>query len=103
VGDFNGDGKQDLAVLDSLPADVSILLGDGTGNFSAPTNFTVGGYPESVAVGDFNGDGRQDLAFANYSNVSILLRECPVRQITPAGDDLHPVLRPAPLRTFSVR
>ena len=65
---------------------VSILLGDGTGNFSAPTNFGAGDAPFSVAVGDFNGDGKQDLAVANShsDNVSILLRDCPVSQITPS-------------------
>ena len=54
---------------------MSILLGDGTGNFSAPTNFAAGSSPFSVAVGDFNGDGKQDLAVANVDsdNVSILL------------------------------
>ena len=41
-----------------LPDDVSILLGNGSGGFSAPTNFTVGDEPSSVAVGDFNGDAR---------------------------------------------
>ena len=50
----------------AAPVNVSILLGDGTGNFSAPTNFAVGDRPYSVAVGDFNGDGKQDLAVANY-------------------------------------
>jgi hypothetical protein len=86
VGDFNGDGKQDLAVANSgVPANVSILLGNGAGNFGAPANFTAGDYPNSIAVGDFNGDGKQDLAVANLSqNVSILLRDCPVSQITPA-------------------
>ncbi len=56
-------------------ANVSILLGDDTGHFSAPTNFTVGRFPYSVAVGDFNGDGKQDLAVANFDSatVSILL------------------------------
>jgi hypothetical protein len=77
VGDFNGDGKQDLAAANGGSGNVSILLGDGTGNFSAARNFGVGSTPYSVAVGDFNGDGKQDLATANagYSsnNVSILL------------------------------
>ena len=77
VGDFNGDSQQDLAVANGGSDDVSILLGDGTGNFSAPTNFAVGAAPQSIAVGDFNGDGKQDLAVANYgfasSSVSILL------------------------------
>ena len=48
-----------------LSSSVSILLGDGAGNFSAPTNFAAGDNPLSVAVGDFNGDGKQDLAVAN--------------------------------------
>ena len=74
VGDFNGDGNQDLAVGNSNG--VAILLGDGRGNFSAPRNFnTSSGYHRSIAVGDFNGDGKQDLAVANFdaSTVSILL------------------------------
>ena len=70
VGDFNGDGKQDLAVANDSSDSVSILLGDGAGNFSAPTNFPVGDSPLSVAVGDFNGDGKQDLAMANLTQTT---------------------------------
>ena len=75
VGDFNGDGKQDLAVANQGSNNVSILLGDGAGSFGSATNFGAGNTPFSVAVGDFNGDGKQDLAVANVSsnNVSILL------------------------------
>ena len=78
VGDFNGDGKQDLAVANYGSNNVSILLGDGAGNFSAATNFGAGDYPLAVAVGDFNGDGKQDLAAPNIDsdNVSIMLRVC---------------------------
>ena len=65
VGDFNGDGRQDLATTRDSAGQVSVLLGDGLGGFGAPTNFNVGGDPRSVAVGDFNGDGKQDLAVAN--------------------------------------
>ncbi len=72
VGDFNGDGKQDLAVANTGADDVSILLGDGTGNFSGSKNFPVGS-PLGLAVGDFNGDGKQDLATADGSYVSVLL------------------------------
>src|SRR6266446_5542591 len=42
VGDFNGDGKQDLAVANGSSNNVSILLGNGAGSFSAPTNFGAG-------------------------------------------------------------
>jgi hypothetical protein len=74
VGDFNGDGKPDLAVTNASSANVSILLGTGTGSFGTKTNFGTGSFPASVAVGDFNGDGKLDLAVANASSntVSIL-------------------------------
>src|SRR5439155_18635800 len=60
VGDFNGDGKQDLAVTNVTTNSVSVLLGNGNGTFGAPATFPVGSTPTSVAVGDFNGDGKQD-------------------------------------------
>src|SRR5207249_8489811 len=63
VGDFNGDGKPDLAAVGS--ANVSILLGKGDGTFQAPVSYGAGTNPVSVAVGDFNGDGKLDLAVAN--------------------------------------
>ncbi|BBH40680.1 hypothetical protein myaer102_32590 [Microcystis viridis NIES-102] len=79
VGDFNGDGKSDLAVANANSSNVSVLLGTGTGSFSTATNFTVGSSPRSVTVGDFNGDGKSDLATANGSsnNVSVILNTTP--------------------------
>ena len=75
VGDFNGDGKSDLAVANFYNNNVSVLLGTGTGSFGTATNFSVGAGPLSVTVGDFNGDGKSDLAVANRygNNVSVLL------------------------------
>ena len=77
VGDFNGDGQQDFASANSGSNNVSVFLGDGTGEFTpAPGSpVVVGSHPEAMAVGDFDRDGRQDLIVANmYSNtVSILL------------------------------
>jgi len=74
VGDFNGDGKLDLAVANAGSKNVSVLLGNGDGSFKALVNFGAPG-PQSVAVGDFNRDGKLDLAVANLSrgNVSIRL------------------------------
>jgi hypothetical protein len=84
VGDFNGDGKQDLAVANlgdpfGNGIGVSALLGKGDGTFLYPQTFPAGINPTSVAVGDFNGDGILDLAVAdtgfsgNGSGVSVLL------------------------------
>ncbi|MEG3987652.1 FG-GAP-like repeat-containing protein, partial [Microcoleus sp. S28C3] len=75
TGDFNADGKLDLAVANSGSNNVSILLGTGTGSFGDVTNFSAGTSPYSVTVGDFNSDNKSDLAVANSgsNNVSILL------------------------------
>src|SRR5262245_22119921 len=75
MGDFNGDGQQDLAVANNVSNNVSVLLGQGNGTFAGTGNYTVRDGPCSLAVGDFNGDGHQDLAVANRrsNNVSVLL------------------------------
>ena len=61
------DGNQDLAIVGSDTNSVVVLLGNGSGGFSAAPGspFTVGTAPKSVVVGDFNGDGVQDLAVGN--------------------------------------
>jgi len=75
TGDFNGDGKLDLAVGNLNSATVSILLGNGDGTFGPKQDFATGSNPRSIAVGDFNGDGKLDLAVVNNvpGTVSILL------------------------------
>ena len=73
VGDLNGDGKMDIATANGNGT-VSILLGDGTGNFTLASSPHAGNSSVSVAVGDFNRDGKLDVATANSdSTVSILL------------------------------
>jgi hypothetical protein len=74
VGDFNNDGRQDIAVANSASNTVSIRLGAGAGNFSEVTDVGVGSTPRSVAVGDFNGDGKQDLAVANFDSNTVSIR-----------------------------
>ena len=73
TADFNGDGKLDLAVTDSVGNAVIILLGNGDGTFGAPTTIPVGNQPEAIIAADFNNDGKLDLAIANYGDGTITL------------------------------
>ncbi|MGN6664711.1 MAG: FG-GAP repeat domain-containing protein [Solirubrobacterales bacterium] len=84
IGDLNRDGNLDLAVAINgshvhQPGAVSILLGNGAGNFAPAKRFAAGFHPSSVAIGDFNRDGKRDLAVGNatlgsgFGHVSILI------------------------------
>ena len=75
TGDFNGDGRLDLAVANVGSNDVSVLLGNGNGTFRPQVTYAVGSDPIALVTGDFNGDGRTDLAVANFgsNDVSVLL------------------------------
>jgi hypothetical protein len=72
VGDFNGDGRSDVAVFNPCDAScsqtsISIFLNAGNGNFADPVIYEgVGATPLTVAIGDFNGDGKTDLALLAY-------------------------------------
>jgi hypothetical protein len=71
VGDFNGDGKPDLAVVNATADTVSILLGNGDGTFQAKVDYATGNAPQGVAVGDFNGDGKLDLAITDSASSTV--------------------------------
>jgi hypothetical protein len=73
TGDFNGDGKLDLAGFTG--DSVWIALGNGDGTFQTPATFTTGQSGLFLLAADFNNDGKADLAVSNTTNntVSILL------------------------------
>ena len=66
TGDFNLDGKADLAAINNQGDHLDILFGNGTGGFGLAKGYATDHAPNSVAVGDFNGDGRPDLAVASF-------------------------------------
>jgi hypothetical protein len=64
VGDFNLDGKPDLAVANTASGTISVLMGLGNGLFATPLTFDVGAAPVWMAVTDLNADGKPDLVVA---------------------------------------
>jgi hypothetical protein len=77
TGDFNSDGKLDLAVSEGnlgAGTTVGVLLGNGDGTFEPVVHYTAGANPTYVLTADFNGDNNLDLAVVNcVGTVSILL------------------------------
>jgi FG-GAP-like repeat len=69
VADFNGDAKQDLAVAtrasSRAPYKATVLLGTGTGGFSAAPGLVMRGqfWSDEAVVADLNADQKLDLAF----------------------------------------
>ena len=86
IGDVNGDGKLDLAVIpyepdvrDARDVGVTILLGDGRGDFSKMPGspFSLAGCrgPDRVAIGDVNGDGAADVVVTCAQNARVMVYE----------------------------
>src|SRR5262249_51455980 len=93
VGDFNGDGKLDLAV---------VHIDNAGGVLTLPANTTAPGamvlsfsqalvalddpHPSSVAVADFNGDGKPDLVVTSglSNTVSVNLNKTPPGVMIPS-------------------
>jgi hypothetical protein len=78
AGDFNGDGKLDLAISNPGlgqfdPGGLVLLLGNGDGTFQSPESVASPPNPGSLAVADFDGDGSLDLAVASFSSPAVAI------------------------------
>ena len=69
VGDFNADGKVDIAVLNSNTTVLSVYLGNGNGGFQPAINSDLGalGVPQRLHAGSFDGDSRADLVLTTFN------------------------------------
>jgi hypothetical protein len=73
LGDFDNDGKIDIATSDTFGGDASLLLGNGDGTFKAPTIFSNQLFPDGITAADFNRDGNLDLVLPVDFGVTVFL------------------------------
>jgi len=93
VGDFNGDGKLDVAAINFGTSLLTILLGKGDGTLPGLSTFDVGSGPDTFTVADLNGDNLPDVVTANLNDntISVLLNTSPT-----SGADLSVAITAAP-------
>jgi hypothetical protein len=75
LGDFDEDGRLDVAAANHETSYLTLLLGDGKGGLASPSQIPVPSrpHPHGVAVGDFNGDRHLDIAVESWEENAVLV------------------------------
>ena len=74
VGDVDGDGDLDVAVISIGSSDVTICFNNGATGFSGSTVATAGFRPQDISLADLDGDSDLDLAVANGQDATVAVR-----------------------------
>ncbi len=99
VGDFNGDGLPDLAIVDQGTNQVTVLQGNGDGTFKEflKSPYTVGNFPVAIASGSLNGSTGPGLALVNQNDntLTVLLGDGTGAFLSDANSPLKTDTKPS--------
>jgi hypothetical protein len=74
AADLNGDGHEDVALVNSGQNTGVTMLGNGAGQLAAPVSHPVDDFPLATDLGDLDGDGDLDWVASSYQGDWFLFR-----------------------------
>jgi hypothetical protein len=112
MGDFNTDGKPDIAIIAGTPPTINVYFGNGDGTFSSPLVYVLPSSPTYIghgsnatgfSAGDFRNDGRAGFAVSGTPTAAVY--EQTVASVTPTalafGDEALFQKSPPQIVTFT--